>query len=115
MTKAELDHHAKDLHVVQKKFADSIIELVEYAAAMQNYIRGFREYLESWRDLAHQTGELMSSQLEMSRELIEVQKQVLKAYADNKLSIIENSERIDKLMTKIEKHFGSDAGLEYEN
>jgi hypothetical protein len=57
----------------------------------------------------------MTSQLEMSRELIEVQKQVLKAYADNNLSITENSERIDRLMIKLEKHLGSDAGLDYEN
>jgi hypothetical protein len=51
----------------------------------------------------------------MSKELVEMQKQVLSAYADSNLSISENSERIDKLMTKMEKHFGSDAGLDYEN
>jgi hypothetical protein len=71
--------------------------------------------LETWRELAHDTGKMMTSHLETSRELIEVQKQVMKAYADNNLSIIENSERLDGLMTKMEKHFGSDSGLDYEN
>jgi hypothetical protein len=115
MTKLELDRYAKDLNMVQKKFAGSIIELVGYVAAIKDYLSSFRSYLESWRALANSTGDLMTAHLEMSKELVEMQKQVLKAYADNNLSIIENSERIDKLMTKMEKHFGSDAGLEYEN
>jgi phosphate uptake regulator len=115
MTKAELDHYAKDLHLVQQKFAGSIIELVEYCAAIGEQISGFTSYLESWRTLAQSTGELMTSRLEMSTELVEMQKQVLKAYADSNLSIAENSERLDKLMIKMEKHFGSDAESDYEN
>jgi hypothetical protein len=47
MTKAELDRYAKDLNMVQKKFGGSIIELVEYVAAIKDYLSSFRNYLES--------------------------------------------------------------------
>lgn len=90
-------------------------KLVECCAVIQDYLSSFRSYLESWRALAHSTGDLMTAHLATSKELVEMQKQVLRAYADSNLSISENSERIDKLMAKMEKHFGSEAGLDYEN
>src|ERR1700730_9012269 len=113
MTDKEFRFTAKRLTENQQKYIETIYLMSELVDAVNRRIGDFTRTLGNWRDLFGSTRDLMEEHVAMSRELCELQKQVIKAYADNSLAITENSERLDKLMTKMEKHFGSDAGLEY--
>jgi Mg2+ and Co2+ transporter CorA len=115
MTDEEFRFTAKRLTENQQKYIETIYLMSELVDAVNRRIGDFTRTLGNWRDLFGSTRDLMEEHVAMSRELCELQKQVIKAYADNSLAITENNERLDKLMTKMEKHFGSDAGLEYEN
>jgi ABC-type transporter Mla subunit MlaD len=115
MTKKELDAAAQRLEETTDKFVNTVRMMLEASNMLNHRLGDFTRYLDAWQKARDARSELMESHLELSKELCEVQKQVLKAYADNNLSITENSARLDKLITKVEGYFGTGEGLEYDN
>jgi len=115
MEEKEIESQVERFLEAEKKFAKTVYLMAELVEGMDDRMTGFTKYLAAWRDVFGGLRDLMEEQFELSKQLLESQKAVVKAFADTNVTINENSERLDKLIGKVEGYFGTGEGLEYDN
>src|ERR1051325_8888045 len=115
MSTDDLDRQAELIAESQRKFVETIRDLSGLIDALIEHQRGLMDYLDHWRKLFISSGDLMHRQVELHKESLEALKALGKAVGECTLSTNENSERLDKLIVKMESYFGTGEGLNYEN
>ena|ERR1700704_4413814 len=115
MDKEEFESQAERFVEAEKKFVATVYLMAELVETVNDRLGDFTKYLTSWRDLFGSMRDLMEEQVDMCKQLLESQKAIVSAFAETNVTISENSERLDKLIGKVEGYFGSGEGLEYDN
>jgi len=115
MTSDELEKQAQLIADSQQQFVETVRNLSGLVDSLIQHQSSLMTYLNMWRDLFVASRDLMQEQIDLNRESVDALKTVAQALADSTAATNENSERIDKLLTKIEGYFGSSEGLNYEN
>jgi hypothetical protein len=115
MTNEDMEKQAQLIADSQQKFVATIRDLSHLIDQLIQHQSSLMKYLNSWRDLFVSSGDLMHQQMELHKESLEALKALGKAVAESNLSTNENSERLEKLIVKVESYFGTGEGLNYEN
>jgi len=86
-----------------------------------DHMSSFKDVLNTYRELFHETGGMLNSIGEAMRENLSIIKELndslesmRKAITDNYTATQENNERLERLLTKVEAYFGT-TGLDYDN
>jgi N-glycosylase/DNA lyase len=108
MTEEQLALAAEHLASSQEKFVEGIRLFVKFQTDLIKRLRVFEDYLESSQSLK-------SARDDEIKQIMEALNAMLNAIVETSLSLRENNERMDKLLTKVESYFGSGEGLEHEN
>lgn len=115
MTNEDLEKQAQLIADSQYKFVETIRNLSQLIDQLIQHQSSLMSYLTTWRALFVSSGDLMHQQMELHKESLEALKALGKAVAESNLSTNENSERLEKLIVKVESYFGTGEGLNYEN
>ena len=115
MTTEDLERQAQLIADSQRKFVATIRDLSGLIDALIDHQRSLMDYLDQWRKLFISSGDLMHHQVELHKESLEALKSLGKAVGESTVSTNENSERLEKLIVKVESYFGTGEGLNYEN
>lgn len=115
MTTDDLDRQAQLIADSQQKFVETIRDLSGLIDALIDHQRSLMDYFDHWRKLFISSGDLMHQQLELHKESLEALKQLGKAVGESTVSTNENTDRLEKLIVKVESYFGTGEGLTYEN
>lgn len=115
MTTDDMEKQAQLIADSQQKFVATIRDLSHLIDSLIQHQSSLMKYLTTWRDLFVSSGDLMHQQLELHKESLEALKALGKAVTESNLSTNENSERLEKLIVKVESYFGTGEGLNYEN
>ena len=115
MEKDQLVEQTQRLADVEEAFVTVARTMVEASTGLFDVLTSFREYLEGYHDAFRKTEELMVEQIATLRELSDTMRLLIKTSAENNISIVENSQRMQELLRKVEGYFGTSAGLEYDN
>jgi len=115
MTNEDMEKQAQLIADSQQKFVATIRDLSHLIDQLIQHQSSLMKYLNGWRDLFVSSGDLMHQQMELHKESLEALKALGKAVAESNLSTNENSERLEKLIVKVESYFGTGEGLNYEN
>ena len=115
MTDDDLQQQAQLIAESQEKFVATVRNLSHLVDSLIKHQSGFMKYLDTWRELFVSSRDLMQEHLDLHKEALESLKAVSKALAESSVSTNENTERLEKLIGKVESYFGSGEGLDYEN
>jgi hypothetical protein len=115
MTTEDMEKQAQLIADSQQKFVATIRDLSHLIDSLIQHQSTLTSYLKTWRDLFVSSGDLMHQQIELHKESLEALKALGKAVAESNISTNENSERLEKLIVKVESYFGTGEGLNYEN
>ena len=108
ITEEQLIAAAEHLATSREQFINELRMVTESFVAFQERLRAFSDYLDA-RDRHINAGiQLQSVVSESLERLVDLLK-------ENTIALNENSERIDKFLTKFETYFGTDRGLELDN
>jgi hypothetical protein len=113
--KDQLVEQTQRLADVEEAFVTVARTMVDASTGLFDVLTSFREYLEGYHDAFRKTEELMVEQIATLRELSDTMRLLIKTSAENNISIVENSQRMQELLRKVEGYFGTSAGLEYDN
>jgi hypothetical protein len=108
MHRKEFDIQARRLTRCQDKFVTTMYMTFEVLEKLTDNLKSFRGYLDAVQ-------EVMDAHAASSKALIDAHEAVLKAFTESSVTIHENSERIEKLIAKVDSYFGSTPGLDYDN
>ncbi len=114
MNQYEVKMQARRLMASQEKFVATVYALFEVVEGLNNRLASFQKYLQSLHDLSKASKEVQDTQHEMSQKLYESLQAMVKAFSETNVMINENSERTQKLLSKVEAYFGT-TGLDYDN
>jgi hypothetical protein len=108
ITEEQLIAAAEHLSTSREQFINELRMIGEIFGTFHERLRAFSNYLDA-RDANINAGvELQSSVSEALVRLVDLLK-------DNTVALNENTERVDKFLTKFETYFGTDRGLELDN
>jgi hypothetical protein len=108
MTEEQFTAATERLAKMQEQWIEGMRLNVETTKALNARIHAFQEYLET-----HQA--MIDSDYNYAKVVQETLQTVLTAFAETHATISENTERLEKVITKMESYFGDGAGLEHEN
>lgn len=115
MTVEDLEKQAQLIAESERKFVETIRDLSGLIDQLISHQSTLMNYLKTWRDLFASSGDLFHKQIELHKESLEALKSLSKAVADSAVATDANTERLEKLIVKVESYFGSGEGLDYEN
>jgi len=115
MTAEDLERQAQLIADSERKFVETIRDLSGLIDQLIQHQSTLMSYLKTWRDLFASSGDLFHKQIELHKESLEALKYLGKAVADGTVSTDANTERMEKLIVKMESYFGTGEGLDYEN
>jgi hypothetical protein len=115
MTIEDLERQAQLIAESERKFVETIRDLSGLIDQLISHQSTLMSYLKTWRDLFASSGDLFHQQIELHKESLEAMKSLSKAVAGSAVSTDANTERLEKLIVKVESYFGTGEGLDYEN
>jgi ABC-type transporter Mla subunit MlaD len=102
-----------------KRYVHALLEsqakFVDGGEKIINSMVSLTDRLDRWIHVAESVTDQMERYADLSKELVETNRLMLKALADTQAAINENTSRLDSFIGKLESYFGSGTGLEYEN
>ncbi|MDX6529254.1 MAG: hypothetical protein QOH41_1544 [Blastocatellia bacterium] len=108
MTEEQLAAAAERLAIAQEKFVEGCRLFVEAQMAVVQRIRHFEDFLQT-------SQALQESRDDETKLILEALRAMIAALVDSNLTLGENNERMNKLITKVESYFGNGEGLNFEN
>jgi hypothetical protein len=108
ITEEQLIAAAEHLSTSREQFINQMRMIAEMFVAFQERLRAFEDYLDA-RDRHINAGIQLQSTVSESLE------RLVNLLTENTVALNENTERLDKFLTKFETYFGTDRGLELEN
>jgi hypothetical protein len=114
MNRYEWKQQSRRLMESQEKFVKTIYMFLDLFEKFSDAQRAFREALDA-RDNWYEAGR---NEARMQRELVdtllESNTALQNAYKETHITVSENSERMERLLAKMEAYFGT-TGLDYDN
>lgn len=108
MTEEQLVAAAEHLAQAQEKFVEGIRLVVASQTTLIQRLRVFEDFLIN-------SQALKDARNEESKQVLDSFQALIKVFVESNVTINENSDRMDKLLTKMESYFGDGTGLEHEN
>ena len=115
MTQSELAEATQRLARSEEKFLTTVTMMIESMQMMTDVMKDNRDHFQTQLRAFDSTEELMRKQTEMLREITAGMEAIVKGCGQTNLTLNENTERMNALLTKVESYFGNSAGLEFEN
>ena len=108
MTEEQLAFAAERLANAQEKFVENVHLVIDAQKALIQRLRVFEDFLNI-------SQELKDARNDESKQILDSFQALIKVFVESNVTINENSEHMDKLLTKMESYFGDGTGLEHEN
>ena len=108
MTEEQLAFAAERLANAQEKFVEGVRLVVDAQIALVQRLRVFEDFLNISQELKDARDEEAKRTLDSFQALV-------KAFIESNVNLRENTERMDRLLNKVDSYFGSGEGLENEN
>ena len=108
MTEQQLVDAAERLANAQEKFVEGARLVVDAQIALVQRLRVFEDFLNISQELKDARDDEAKRTLDSFQALV-------KAFIESNVNLRENTERMDRLLTKVDSYFGSGEGLENEN
>lgn len=108
MTEEQLVAAAARLADSQEKFVEACRLLIKANTSVVQRLGEFQEYLQK-------SQVLNTVREEQSEKVLETYQTLVSAFVEGNANIRENTERLDKVLARMESYFGDGAGLEHEN
>jgi hypothetical protein len=108
MTEDKLIEAAHHLAESREQFVKEVRLAMEGFMSFSDRLRSFGEYLEA-RDAK------ISAGVEVNTSVGEALASLVDLLKENTIALNENTERLDRFLTKFETYFGTDRGLDLEN
>ncbi len=114
MNPGEFRLRSRRLAESQEKLVSTVFMMLEVIDSLNNRLALFQEYLEATESFYAASRRMKEAEDETSEQLLASLAAIMKAFAETNVTINENSERMEKLLTKVEAYFGT-TGLDYDN
>ncbi|MBC8030706.1 MAG: hypothetical protein H7Z16_11390 [Pyrinomonadaceae bacterium] len=114
MNQYEVNRMAQRLIKSQEKFVASVHQIHEVVEGLIHHMAEQRHFLGTFQELFRSWSDLMQAREEMSEAFLKQLESIEKVYAASCVATNENSERMDKLLSKVEGYFGT-GGLDFDN
>ncbi len=108
MTEEQLAFAAERLANAQEKFVEGVRLVVDAQIALVQRLRVFEDFLNI-------SQELKGARDDEAKRTLDSFQALVKAFIESNVNLRENTERMDRLLTKVDSYFGSGEGLENEN
>ncbi len=108
MTEEKLIEAAHHLAESRERFVKEVHLAMEGFMSFSERLRTFSEYLDA-RDAK------INAALEINANVHESLASLVDVLKENTVALNENTERLDRFLTKFETYFGTDRGLDLEN
>ncbi len=108
MTEEDLIEAAHHMAESREQFVNQMRLAVEGFAAFSDQLSAFSAYLDA-RDAKITAG------IEVNVSVHESLARLVDLLKENTIALNENTERLDRFLTKFETYFGTERGLEFEN
>jgi ABC-type transporter Mla subunit MlaD len=92
----------------REQLSNHIIDLMDAFAGLNNRLHTFEKFMDARDDLLASRMQLHSNVVDMLGSLKDV-------LTENTVALNENTDRLEKFLTKFETYFGTDRGLELDN
>jgi hypothetical protein len=114
MNQYELKRQARRLMDSQEKFVNTVYMFLDLFENFREVQRAFGKSLEA-RDTWYEAGrDEARLQREVIDKLLQSNAALQDAYKETHITVAENSERMERLLAKMEAYFGT-TGLDYDN
>jgi hypothetical protein len=114
MNQYELKMQQRRLMESQEKFVKAMYLMFDVAENLGRRLSASEKYLDASRDADAARSGSMDAQRDMLDAILEALESMQRAFATSNAAINNNSDRMDKLITKFETYFGT-SGLDYDN
>ena len=108
ITQNKLIAAAEHLAQSREQFISQMRLMAEASNALNDRLRSFSDYLDG-RDKA------IHARIELNNSVHDSLQSLVKVLTDNTIALNENTDKLDRFLTKFETYFGTDRGLELEN
>jgi hypothetical protein len=108
ITEEQLIAAAEHLAKSRDEFVEHLRMTMEAFISVNERFRTYGEFLDK-RD------ELLASRMTLHGNVLDALMSLQKVLTENTVALNENTERVDKFLTKFETYFGTDRGLELDN
>ena len=108
MSEEKLIAAAEHLAKSREEFVEHLRMTMEAFISVNERFRTYSEFLDK-RD------ELLAARMTLHGNVMDSLVLLQKVLTENTVALNENTDRLDKFLTKFETYFGNDRGLEFEN
>ena len=108
MTEEKLIEAAHHLAESREQFVKELRMTMEAFISFNERLRTYSEFLDK-RD------ELLAARMTLHHNVMDSLVALQKVLTENTVALNENTDRLDKFLTKFETYFSTDRGLEFEN
>jgi hypothetical protein len=108
MTEEQMAEAIRHMAESREKFVEGLRLTMDVMMALNERIRTFQNFLDAQQSL-------FDSRFGFAQTVQDSIEAVAAAFAESSTATRENSERLDKVISKLEAYFGSSDGLEYDN
>jgi allophanate hydrolase subunit 1 len=98
----------------QEKFVKTVYMLLDIFQSFDDMQMAHRKEIDSRDKASAAAREVSEAQSEMIEKLMESNAALQNAYKETHITVNENSERMERLLAKVEAYFGT-SGLDYDN
>lgn len=95
--------------------ANSRKQLGEQMLAFMDLFEGFNNRLHTFEKFLDSRDELLAARMTLHENVVDMLGTLKDVLAENTVALNENTDRLEKFLTKFETYFGTDRGLEFEN
>ena len=95
--------------------AESREEFVKHLQMTMEAFAGISERFRTYSAFIDKRDELLAARMTLHNEVMDSLVALQKVLTENPVALNENTDRLDKFLTKFETYFSTDRGLEFEN
>lgn len=106
---------ARELATSAQHLVESREEFKQQMLAALDALEGIATYLEKFAKSEDSRGELLAARMTLHESVLDMLGTLKDVVSENTVALNENTERLNKFLTKFETYFGTDRGLELEN
>src|SRR5438552_694442 len=99
---------AKELAANEARFVEVIKLSIGSMETLADRVGNWDQYMRTVNETMHEYSDL-------AKELLDTHRSMLSAFAEIQVAINQNTDRLDKVIVKLESYFGSGENLEYDN
>lgn len=115
MTEEELANAGKLMAEAYDRMAVARERFVEHVILHTDMMKDAIKSIKMFEDRMDLRLKLFDERLDLNHTVLDSLQALVPALSEAGVSWHENNEKLDILMKKLDRHFGSEAGLEYDN